>query len=181
MSKTMIANRYLIDESIGSGAMADVYLSSDTQAGQVVAIKALKPEIVRQDPKLLERFRREGGALHDLNHPNIVNLLDIVEEDGRHYLVMEYVAGGDLSGLISQSPEGLHLDQVLSITLDLADALTRAHRLDIVHRDLKPANILIAEDGTPRLTDFGFSHMGQLDSLTGSGAVIGSRELPIRI
>ncbi len=171
---TIIANRYQLGDRTGSGAMGDVYRATDTQTGATVAIKALKPELLARDPDMLARFIREGAALRDLNHPNIVRMLDAVEQDGNHYLIMEYVPGGDLHGLLNDTSGGLPIDRALSIALDLADALTRAHRLDIIHRDLKPANVLLAEDGTPRLADFGIAHFAGQESFTQAGAIVGT-------
>lgn len=168
------ANRYEIGESIGSGAMGDVYLAIDTQTGATVAVKHLKPSLLDHDPHLLKRFQREGRALRDLNHPNIVTMLDGVEQDGNHYLIMEYVDGGDLKDLLVNSPNGLPIDQVLQIAIQLADALTRSHFLDIIHRDIKPANVLIEGDDIPRLTDFGLAHFEGEAGLTQAGAVVGT-------
>jgi len=168
-----IAQRYEIVKTIGQGGMGDVYEGRDLQTGDRVAIKLLKPDIVDSMPNLIERFTREGEALRQLNHPNIVKMLDAVEEDGMHYLIMEYVGGGSLEDLLQQEPQ-LPVNHVLEIALDLADALTRAHRLKIIHRDIKPANVLLAEDGTPRLTDFGVAHMGTRTRVTETGSLIGT-------
>jgi non-specific serine/threonine protein kinase len=173
----LIANRFTINnpekDLLGRGGMGDVYRATDTQTGETVAVKALNPEILARDPTLLERFVREGEALRQLNHPNIVRMVAAVEEDGRHYLVMEYVGGGSLQDLLSAN-EPLPHERIIQIALDLSDALTRAHRLCIVHRDLKPANVLLADDGTPRLADFGIAHLTSDSPLTQSGIVIGS-------
>jgi serine/threonine protein kinase len=137
----IIGGRYRIDRLIGQGGMGRVYYGFDMETGEPVAIKALKSSVVMRNSRLLERFRREGQALKELNHPNIVKMLAALEEDGQHYLVMEYVRGGSLYGLLKK--EGcLPVEQVLAIALDLSDALTRAHRLKIIHRDIKPANVL---------------------------------------
>ncbi len=171
---TIINDRYEIHDSIGSGAMGDVFRGFDRQTGQTVAVKALKTELLIHDPDMLTRFVREGQALRQLNHPNIVKLLDAVEYADAHFLIMEYIPGGDLRPLLARYPNGLPLNRALAIALDLADALTRAHRLNIIHRDLKPANILLAEDGTPRLSDFGIAHFGDSSVITESGAVVGT-------
>ncbi|MBI5960062.1 MAG: protein kinase [Chloroflexi bacterium] len=154
--------------------MGEVYQGVDTLNGEPVAIKLLRAEVIGQAPGLLERFEREGTALRQLNHPNIVKMLASVDEANQHYLVMEYVGGGSLRELLHRQPQ-VPIRRVLEIALDLADALTRAHRLKIIHRDLKPANVLLAEDGTPRLTDFGVARM--MDSpehLTQLGSVVGT-------
>ena len=158
---------------IGSGGIGHVYCGLNTQTGEAVAIKVLKPEIVATNPGMVERFVREGEVLRQLNHPNIIKMLAAAEQEGHHYLVMEYADGGSLRDLITQE-EPLPLAQMLEIALDLADALTRAHRLNIIHRDLKPANILMARDGTPRLTDFGIARILDRSQLTESGQIIGT-------
>jgi non-specific serine/threonine protein kinase len=172
-----ISNRFLIadpeHDQLGRGGMGDVYRATDTQTGETVAVKALNPEVLARDPALLERFMREGEALRRLNHPNIVHSIAACEQDGRHYLVMEYVGGGSLEGLIRKEGR-LPAARAVEIGLDLADALTRAHRLGIIHRDLKPANVLLAPDGTPRLADFGIAHMAAKPQLTQTGMLIGT-------
>jgi serine/threonine protein kinase/tetratricopeptide (TPR) repeat protein len=172
-ARQIIASRFEIRDLIGQGGMGEVFYGLDTQTGQRVAIKRIKPEIVADDPDLVRRFEREGEALRKLNHPNIVKMFAAVEEDGRHYLIMEYVGGGSLDSLMDDQPQ-MPINRVLDIALDLADALTRAHRLKIVHRDIKPANVLLAEDGTPRLTDFGVAYMEEVTRVTQSGMMIGT-------
>ncbi|MBN1681028.1 MAG: protein kinase [Anaerolineae bacterium] len=171
--KRVIAGRYELGDLLGHGGMGDVYLGTDTLDGEPVAIKALHPYIVRDNPAIVDRFQREGEALRQLDHPNIVKILDTIEEDGDHYLVMEYVSGGSLRDLIEQEGR-LPIENILNIALDLADALARAHRMNIIHRDIKPDNVLLAEDGTPRLTDFGVAHLGDRTRLTQTGSVIGT-------
>jgi len=136
-----------------------------------MAVKSFKPEVVQDE--LIERFVREGEALRQLNHPNIVKMLEMVEDGGQHHLVMEYVSGGSLRDLLDETPQP-PLEQVLNIALDLSDALIRAHRLDIIHRDLKPANVLLANDGTLRLSDFGVAHLGRAERVTGTGVLVGT-------
>ncbi|MCP4428785.1 MAG: protein kinase [Chloroflexi bacterium] len=173
----ILAERFVIsdleNDLIGRGSMGDVYRGYDAQTGTAVAVKALKSDIVSGNPQLVERFVREGEALRQLNHPNIVKMLAAIEEADRHYLVMEYVSGGSLRDLLDDQNQ-LPLHRVLQIGLELADALTRAHHLNIIHRDLKPANVLLADDGTPRLTDFGVAHIGDRPRLTQSGALVGT-------
>jgi serine/threonine protein kinase/tetratricopeptide (TPR) repeat protein len=169
----VIGNRYEIIRTIGQGGMGDVFQGRDRQTGDLVAIKLLKPDIVAEMPDLLERFRREGEALRKLNHPNIVKMLAAVEEDGMHYLIMQYVVGGSLRDLLDRHPK-LPIDQVLAIGIELADALTRAHHLKIIHRDLKPENVLLTEEGIPLLTDFGVARIGTRTRVTETGSVIGT-------
>jgi serine/threonine protein kinase/tetratricopeptide (TPR) repeat protein len=170
----IIAKRYLIQEEIGRGGIGLVYKALDKHSGQLVAVKQLRPEQLDATPNLFERFRREGEALRELDHPNIVKVLDMLDEGDSHYIVEEYFADGDLAQAIHDG--SLTLERIMSISLELADALTRAHHLNIVHRDLKPANILLAEDGTPRLTDFGVALIGGKKRMTEQGTPVGTIE-----
>jgi serine/threonine protein kinase/tetratricopeptide (TPR) repeat protein len=169
----MIAGRYQLHEELGAGGMGTVYKGTDTQTGEPVAIKLLKAEAITANPDMIERFQREGEALRQLNHPNIVKMLAALEQDSKHYLVIEYVGGGDLHDILEKEDQ-LPLNRLLNISIQLADALTRSHFLQIIHRDLKPANVLIAEDGTPRLTDFGVAHFVTRDRVTGTGVAVGT-------
>jgi len=176
-SKMLIGNRFQLGDSIGVGGMATVYRAIDTQTDETVAIKHLKREVILEDPGIVGRFEREGEALRRLNHPNIVKILGTIVEDDQHYVVMEYVGGGDLNDLIHdhrQKNTPIPIQLILEIALDLSDALTRAHRLKIIHRDIKPANVLLADDGTPRLTDFGVAHFSDSTQMTKTGSLIGT-------
>ena len=164
---------HLHTDLIGQGAMGAVYRGVDQQTGEPVAIKHLKPELLAANPRQLDRFAREGELLRQLNHPNIVKVYAAIAEAGQHYIIMEYVQGGSLRDLLDQQPQ-LPLPRVLSIAIDVADALTRTHRLNIIHRDLKPANVLLAQDGSPRLTDFGLAFLDDGANLTQSGALVGT-------
>ena len=170
----VIAGRYRIESTINRGGMGDVYRGMDLQTMQTVAIKTLNRELVKEDQQLLERFRREADVLRKLEHPNIVKILDTVDDDRDHHIIMEFVSGGSLAQTIEREGK-LPVNKAVQIGLDLSDALARAHRLQVIHRDIKPANILLAEDGTPRLTDFGVAQIGdQQTRLTRRGAVLGT-------
>ena len=169
----LVSGRYQLGRLIGGGATGNVYFGTDTLTGEVVAIKQLRSELLGSMPEMVERFKREGDALRRLNHPNIVKVLATADEGNQHYIVMEYVGGGSLADLLQKQPQ-LPIEQVVSIGLELSDALSRAHYLEILHRDIKPANILLAEDGTPRLTDFGLARVGSLPSLTTAGDILGT-------
>lgn len=177
MTLTPITERFAIgnlnggDLLIGQGGMGTVYHGVDRANNAPVAIKLLKSDF--NDPQMLQRFMREGEVLSQLNHPNIVKLLDAVQVKDQHYLVMEYVSGGSLRDILQKTPR-LSVQRALYIALDLADALTRAHRLGILHRDIKPDNVLVAEDGTPRLTDFGMAQVNGTPHITQDGAIVGT-------
>lgn len=171
--RTLIGGHYEMEALIGGGAIGSVYRGTDTTTGEKIAIKVLRSELIASAPELVERFRREGEALRRLNHPNIVKVLATLEEAGQHYIIMEYVGGGSLAELIRRQPK-LPVEQVVAIGLELSDALSRAHHLEILHRDLKPANILLTEDGTPKLSDFGLARLGDLSALTDADAILGT-------
>ncbi len=169
----LIKGRYQLGHVIGGGGMGTVYIGTDLLTGETVAIKQLRSELSGNMPQMVERFLREGEALRWLNHPNIVKVLATSDEGDQHFIVMEYVSGGSLADLLIAQPK-LPFERVVSIGLELSDALSRAHHLHILHRDLKPANVLLAEDGTPRLTDFGLARIGQLPGLTETGSILGT-------
>lgn len=177
MEKFIIANRFEINnlekDFLGRGGMGVVYRATDTQSGETVAVKTLNAEVLSHEPNILERFRREGESLRQLNHPNIVKFITAVESYGQHYLIMEYVDGGSLQDLLAKHGF-LSSQRTVEISLDLADALTRAHHLGIIYRDLKPANVLLAQDGTPRLTDFGIAQLADGSRLTQTGVLVGT-------
>lgn len=170
MTTKIIADRYALYEELGSGGMGTVYRGIDRQTEQNIAIKHLRPEMA--DAEQIARFKREGLALRELNHPNIVKMWDAIEEDGNYYIILDYVVGGDLSEILKTGK--LSAEKTVSMCIDVADALTRAHKLGIIHRDLKPANVLIAEDGTLRLTDFGIAHIVSQDTMNEADMLVGT-------
>jgi serine/threonine protein kinase/predicted ATPase len=168
----LIAGRFEILDFLREGGMGMVYLAQDIQTGEKVAIKKIHTELIQRDPEIFLRFAREGEVLRQLDHPNIVKLLALLEENECQYLVLEYVEGGSLADLLEKERQ-LPVDQVLTIALELADALSRTHHLKIIHRDIKPANVLLAQDGTPRLTDFGVARI-DTSEVTKTGYVVGT-------
>ncbi len=146
---------YEIADQVGAGGMGEVYRATDTRLDRTVAIKVL-PEHLADRAELRERFEREAKAVSSLNHPHICTLHDIGEQDGIHYLVMEYVDGETLQQRLEKGR--LPLDQALEYAIQIADALDKAHRQGVVHRDLKPGNIMITKSGT-KLLDFGLAKL----------------------
>lgn len=172
MVNQTLNNRYSINTLLGEGGMGRVYLGADSQTGEQVAVKVISPKI-EFDSQMIERFRREGEALRQLRHANIVAFVDMFLHEEQHVIVMEYVSGGSLHKLIESGP--LPIDRVVRIALELCDALARAHHLNIIHRDIKSENVMIAPDGTPKLTDFGLAHLaGESTGLTHTGAYMGT-------
>ena len=168
----MIADRYMIVKHIGSGGMADVYVAMDTLLNREVAVKVLRGEL-SNDPVALLRFQREAQASCALIHPNIVEIYDVGEDNGAHFLVMEYIRGKTLKQLIHLRG-ALAIDEAVAIMKQLVSATHEAHKRGIIHRDIKPQNVLVKDDGTIKMVDFGIALAHDALQLTQSDSVMGS-------
>lgn len=164
------SGRYQVGGLLGRGGMGVVFHGVDGATGQRIAIKRIRSDIA-DTPEFIERFEREAEILRRLAHPNIVRLLALEVSGGQRQIVMEHVGGGSLRELLSSGR--VPLRRTLALAVELSDALARAHHLNVIHRDLKPENILLAEDGSPRLSDFGLARLTQ-GAFTQTGIVVGT-------
>lgn len=166
--------KYQLGQLLGQGGMGAVYRSFHPVLNQPVAVKVMQNTLAA-DPQAQQRFLREAQVVAGLAHPNIVNIFDVDIQDGRPYIVMEYLDAGSLADRLQAGP--LTLAAALQLAAPLADALEYAHQRGLVHRDLKPANVLLRPDGSPVLADFGLARPVQADSaaqITATGAVMGT-------
>jgi tRNA A-37 threonylcarbamoyl transferase component Bud32 len=169
-----LSGRYRLDAQIGAGGMSTVYLAFDQTLERRVAIKLMHREIA-SDSDQLERFRREARAVAQLNHPHIVGVIDAGEDEGRPYIVFEYVEGETLKERIRRMGR-LPMDEAIAYAIEIARALGSAHSRHIVHRDVKPQNVLIDAEGSAKVTDFGIARTLDQDGLTADGRVLGTTD-----
>jgi serine/threonine-protein kinase len=168
----LIAERYELEELVGSGGMSSVYRAHDRLLERSVALKILHEQYTR-DEGYVERFRREARSVAQLTHPNIVTVIDRGEQDGRQFIVFEYVDGMNLKELLDE--EGpLPVHDAIELGLQVARGLSFAHEQGLVHRDVKPQNVLIDGDGRAKVTDFGIARSLDVDGMTITGTVMGT-------
>lgn len=172
MSNNLIANRYEVFQHIGQGGMADVFLAVDTILNRQVAVKILRSELCTDAVSVL-RFEREAQAATALSHPNIVEIYDVGEYKGHHYIVMEYVSGKPLKKMIQQRG-ALLTEEAIDIMIQLTSATAEAHRRGIIHRDIKPQNVIVKSDGSIKMLDFGIALAKGSMQLTQANNVMGS-------
>ncbi|MCA1784157.1 MAG: Stk1 family PASTA domain-containing Ser/Thr kinase, partial [Intrasporangiaceae bacterium] len=167
----VLSERYELLRAIGRGGMAEVYAARDLNLGREVAIKLLL-ERFRDDEGFTRRFQEEARNVARLNHPNLVAVYDTGMDQGQSYIVMELVRGRSMQQAITAG--GLTEDRALEVTADVCSALAYAHQHNLVHRDIKPGNILLADDGTVKVTDFGIARAIDKDTVTQTAAVLGT-------
>jgi serine/threonine protein kinase len=172
MEGQMLGNRYQLVEKIGGGGMALVYKAKCMLLNRYVAIKILRTEFTN-DEEFVKRFRVEAQAAASLSHPNIVSIYDVGNENGIHYIVMEYVDGITLKEYIFEKGV-LPWEEAVNISIQICSAIDQAHRNHIVHRDIKPHNILLTRDGIAKVTDFGIARAVSSSTITMVGSTIGS-------
>jgi eukaryotic-like serine/threonine-protein kinase len=169
-----LSGRYRLDAQIGAGGMSTVYRAFDQTLERQVAIKLMHREIA-SDSDQLERFRREARAVAQLSHPHIVGVIDAGEDEGRPYIVFEYVEGETLKERIRRMGR-LPVDEAIAYAIEIARALGCAHGRHIVHRDVKPQNVLIDGEGSAKVTDFGIARTLDQEGLTADGRVLGTTD-----
>ena len=168
------AERYQIIEELGKGGMGKVYRVLDKKLKEEIALKLIKPEIA-SDKKTVERFSNELKIARKIGHKNVARMFDLNEEQGTHYITMEYVRGEDLKKLIRKMGP-FSAGQAIPIAKQICEGLSEAHRLGVVHRDLKPQNVMVDEGGNARIMDFGIARSLESKGITGAGVMVGTPE-----
>ena len=171
---TTLNGRYRLDSRIGAGGMSMVYRALDVTLQRQVAIKLMNREVA-SDSDQLERFRREARAVAQLSHPHIVGVIDAGEDESRPYIVFEYVEGETLKERIRRTGR-LPIAEAVAYAIEIARALGAAHARHIVHRDVKPQNVLIDDEGSAKVTDFGIARTLDEEGLTADGRVLGTTD-----
>jgi len=171
---SVFARRYHIIEELGKGGMGKVFRALDKKLNEEIALKIINPEIA-SDKKTIERFKNELKLARRIRHKSIGSMYELLEENGIHFITMEYVPGGDLKKFIRRA-KGLTTGAAISIAKQVCQGLAEAHSLGVIHRDLKPSNIMIDENGNARIMDFGIARTTKAKGSTGPGIMIGTPE-----
>jgi serine/threonine-protein kinase len=169
----LIAERYELQELVGTGGMSSVFRAHDRLLERTVALKILHEQFT-QDEDYVERFRREARSVAQLAHPNIVTVIDRGEQDGRQFIVFEYVDGANLKEVVRDG--ALPIDDVLDVAIQVGRALAFAHHRGLVHRDVKPQNVLLNDEHQAKVTDFGIARSLDVKGVTQTGTVLGTSD-----
>jgi eukaryotic-like serine/threonine-protein kinase len=169
----LIAGRYELQELVGMGGMSSVFRAHDRMLERAVALKILHEQFTRDDD-YVERFRREARSVAQLAHPNIVTVIDRGEQDGRQFIVFEYIEGANLKEVVREG--ALPIDDVLDLGIQVGRALAFAHNRGIVHRDVKPQNVLLNDERQAKVTDFGIARSLDVKGVTQTGTVLGTSD-----
>jgi len=172
MATTERIGRYRLERELGRGGMASVYLGRDTELDRLVALKVLS-EALAADDAFRQRFEREARLAARLSHPNLVGVYDVGEDEGRPFIVLEYVEGENLAELLSRRGR-LAPDEARGLALQAARALAHVHEAGLVHRDVKPQNLILRGDGMLKLADFGIARAAEATALTQAGTILGT-------
>src|SRR5262249_30834244 len=167
-----VAERYALEELVGTGGMSSVYRAQDTLLERNVALKILHDQYTTDD-EFVERFKREARAVAQLSHPNIVTVIDRGEDGSMQFIVFEYIDGENLKELVVRKGR-LSLRDALEVALQIARGLAFAHEHGVVHRDVKPQNVLLNGDREAKVTDFGIARTLAVDGVTQTGTVMGT-------
>src|SRR4051795_11958887 len=171
----VLADRYELEELVGTGGMSSVFRAHDRMLDRKVALKVLHEQYT-EDEEYVERFRREARSVAQLSHPNIVTVIDRGEADGRQFIVFEYVDGENLKGVVN-SGGALPVETAVTLAHQIARALAFAHEHGLVHRDVKPQNVLLNGDGSAKVTDFGIARSLDVQhGMTQTGTVLGTSD-----
>ncbi|MDP9238753.1 MAG: protein kinase [Chloroflexota bacterium] len=170
--RSFASGRYVVQRVLPEGGQKTVYVVHDAALDRDCVLALIRPDLLEADD--LERFRREARAMARLDHPNIVAVYEVSEEDGRPFFVCQYITGGDLRSALREAGGPLSVERALTIAEDVCRALAHAHEHGIVHRDVKPANVLLTGEGTARLGDFGLATAGDHSRLTLAGTFVGT-------
>jgi eukaryotic-like serine/threonine-protein kinase len=171
-AQTVAGGRYLIEDTLGHGGMAVVYLARDAELGRPVALKLLAENLAGEGD-VRKRFVREAQLAARLSHPNVVHVYDAGEDDGRPFIVMEYVPGETLAQILDRR-RNLPTSEATALARQAALGLQHAHEAGLVHRDVKPQNLLVREDGALKIADFGIARAAEISRLTQLGTVLGT-------